>query len=310
MGVIEGRRRQARIQERSTARESPCGSRAESVRDAALPRAYRCTLPHSKLHMLGLDFFDIALIGIAAFAAGAVNSVAGGGTFFSFPALLAIGVPPVIANASNSVSLWPGSLAGAWAFRRELKRFSKSLPMLSVVAFVGGIAGGLLLLATSNAAFAQLIPWLLLIATVLFAFSTQISALVKKWKPAPAGTDERHIGPGGYAFQLVVSIYGGFFGAGMGILMIAALAIQGFKDVHEINALKNWLSAVIYSVAVGTFVIANAVSWPHTLVMLVTATLGGYWGAAMARRLPAIWLRRFLITVGGLLTVYYFGKTL
>ena len=190
--------------------------------------------------MFGLDLFEIALIGIAAFAAGAVNSVAGGGTFFSFPALLAVGVPPVVANASNSVSLWPGSLAGAWAFRRELKRFSRSLPILSVVAFIGGIAGGLLLLATSNAAF----------------------------------------------------------------------AIQGFKDVHEINALKNWLSAVIYSVAVGTFVIADAVSWPHTLIMLVTATIGGYWGAAVARKLPAIWLRRFIIAVGGLLTLYYFGKTL
>jgi uncharacterized membrane protein YfcA len=269
-----------------------------------------CLLSCHRQLMFGLSLFEIALIGIAAFAAGAVNSVAGGGTFFSFPALLAIGVPPVIANASNSVSLWPGSLAGAWAFRRELKRFSRSLPMLSVVAFVGGIGGGLLLLATSNAAFATLIPWLLLLATVLFAFSAQISALVRKWKPPAAGADERHIGPGGYVFQLAVSVYGGFFGAGMGILMIAALAIQGFKDVHEINALKNWLSAVIYSVAVATFVIADAVSWPHTLVMLVTATIGGYWGAAVARKLPALWLRRFIIAVGGVLTVYYFGKTL
>ena len=259
--------------------------------------------------MLGLDFLDIVLIGVAAFAAGAVNSVAGGGTFFSFPALLAVGVPPVMANASNSVSLWSGSLAGAWAFRRELKRFSRSLPALSVVAFLGGIGGGLLLLQTSNAAFSALIPWLLLLATVLFAFSSQISTLVQRWKPAPAGRDERHIGPGGYVFQLLVSIYGGFFGAGMGILMIAALAIQGFKDVHEINALKNWLSAIIYSVAVATFVLANAVSWPHTVIMLLTATLGGYWGATMARRLPAIWLRRFIIAVGGLLTLYYFGKS-
>ena len=260
--------------------------------------------------MAGLDLFEIALIGLAAFAAGAVNSVAGGGTFFSFPALLAVGVPPVIANASNAVALWPGSLAGAWAFRRELKRFSKSLPLLSVVAFIGGIAGGLLLLATSNESFSRLIPWLLLAATVLFAFSNQISALVKRWKPAPAGTDEHHIGPGGFAFQLLVSIYGGFFGAGMGILMIAALAIQGFKDVLEINALKNWLSAIIYSVAVVTFVVAGAVSWPHTIIMIVTGTFGGYWGAAVARKLPALWLRRFIIAVGGVLTVYYFGKTL
>ncbi|ENO89455.1 sulfite exporter TauE/SafE family protein [Thauera linaloolentis] len=260
--------------------------------------------------MAGLDFLEIALIGLAAFAAGAVNSVAGGGTFFSFPALLAVGVPPVVANASNAVALWPGSLAGAWAFRRELRRFSKSLPMLTAVAFIGGTAGGLLLLATSNEAFSRLIPWLLLVATVLFAFSSQISAFIKRWKPTPAGTDEHHIGPGGFIFQLVVSIYGGFFGAGMGILMIAALAIQGFKDVHEINALKNWLSAIIYSVAVATFVIANAVSWPHTLIMIVTGTVGGYWGATIARKLPALWLRRFIIGVGGVLTVYYFGKTL
>lgn len=260
--------------------------------------------------MAGMEILDIVIIAIAALAAGAVNSIAGGGTFFSFPALLAVGVPPVVANASNSVSLWPGSLAGAWAFRRELARFSRSLPMLSVVAFVGGIAGGLLLLATSNAAFARLIPWLLLVATVLFAFSGQISALVKKLRPAPAKADERHVGPGGYVFQLAVSVYGGFFGAGMGILMLAALAIQGFKDVHEINALKNWLSAVIYSVAVGTFVIANAVSWPHTVVMLVTGTAGGYLGAAVARRIPAGLLRYCIIAIGSLLTAYYFFKTL
>ena len=260
--------------------------------------------------MFGLDLFEIALIGVAGVAAGAVSSVAGGGTFFSFPALLAVGVPPVVANASNSVSLWPGSLAGAWAFRRELKRFSRSLPVLSVVAFIGGIAGGLLLLATSNAAFAMLIPWLLLVATVLFAFSAQISALVRKWKPAPAGADERHIGTGGFLFPPLGWGFGGVFCAGVGILVIAALAVQCVKEVRRVKTLKNWLSAVIYSVAVGTFVIANAVSWPHTLIMLVTATLGGYWGAAMARKLPAIWMRRFIIAVGGLLTLYYFGKTL
>lgn len=256
-----------------------------------------------------MEFIDIVIIATAALAAGAVNSIAGGGTFFSFPALLAIGVPPVVANASNSVSLWPGSLAGAWAFRRELARFSRSLPMLSLVAFVGGIGGGLLLLATSNAAFSRLIPWLLLVATVLFAFSGQISAVVRKIRPERADIDARHIGPAGYAFQLVVSIYGGFFGAGMGILMIAALAIQGFEDMHEINALKNWLSAVIYSVAVATFAIAGAVSWPHTLIMLITATLGGYLGASLARRLPAVWIRRFVIVTGAALTIHYFLQT-
>jgi uncharacterized membrane protein YfcA len=253
--------------------------------------------------------YQIALIAIAAFAAGAVNSIAGGGTFLSFAALLTVGVPPVVANASNAVSLWPGSIAAAWGFRRELSRFSRSLPMLSVVAFIGGLGGGLLLLATSNAAFGKLVPWLLLLATAVFAFSSHLSALLKRLRAPLEGADPRQLGAGGYVFQLIVSIYGGFFGAGMGILMIAALAIQGFEDLLEVNALKNWLSAVIYSVAVATFVIAGAVSWPHTLVMLVTGTIGGYFGAVWARRIPAIWLRRSIIVIGALLSVYYFVET-
>lgn len=271
-----------------------------------------------------LGIIEVVVIVVAGFLAGAVNSVAGGGTFFSFPALLAVGVPPVIANASNAVALWPGSLAGAWAFRRELRRFSASLPMLSAIAFVGGIAGGLLLLRTSNARFTALIPWLLLLATLLFAFSGPLSGgiryllrRVQEQGRAPGGRGDaradaprpdaaRHFGFGGYLFQGLVSVYGGFFGAGMGILMIASLAIQGFEDLHEINALKNWLSAVIYSVAVVTFVLADAVSWSHTLVMLVAATIGGYLGAAWARRIPALWLRRFIVGFGALLTAWYF----
>jgi len=258
-----------------------------------------------------LGIIEIVVIVVAGFLAGAVNSVAGGGTFFSFPAMLAVGVPPVIANASNAVALWPGSLAGAWAFRRELRRFSASLPALSAVAFVGGIGGGLLLLRTSNDRFSALIPWLLLLATLLFAFSGPLSSgmralLRRSTERERQAPPARHFGLGGYLFQGIVSIYGGFFGAGMGILMIAALAIQGFEDLHEINALKNWLSAVIYSVAVATFVLADAVSWPHTLVMLVAATIGGYLGAAWARRIPALWLRRFIIAFGALLTAWYF----
>jgi uncharacterized protein len=251
---------------------------------------------------------DILIIGLAAAMAGAMNSVAGGGTFFSFPALLAIGVPPVTANASNAVALWPASLSSAWAYRRELARFRRGLPALTGVAFAGGIAGGLMLLSTTDDTFSMLIPWLLLVATVMFAGSGRISALLARLRRrAEAGPS--HGSPGGLAFQLAVSVYGGFFGAGMGIVMIAALAIQGHRDIHDINALKNWLSAVIYSVAVVTFVAAGAVSWPHTLIMLATAALGGYWGAVGARKLPAVWLRRFIIAVGSTLTVYYFFTT-
>lgn len=249
--------------------------------------------------------WEIALVGIAAFCAGAMNSVAGGGTFFSFPALLAAGVPPVAANASNSVALWPASLSGAWAYRTELARYKRYLLPMGIVSFIGGIGGGLLLLSTKDATFSRLIPWLLLFATVLFAFSGRLSALLRGAQAAKPGNSRTSL-----AGQAVVSVYGGFFGAGMGILMLASLAMSGHDDVHEINAIKNLLSAIIYSVTVLTFVIAGAVSWPHTVVMLATATIGGYWGASIARKIPAVWLRRFIIAVGSALTVFYFCKTI
>ena len=257
--------------------------------------------------------FDMLLIGAGGFAAGAVNAMAGGGTFFSFPALLAVGLPPVVANASNSVALWPASLSGAWAYRRELARYKRYLLPMGIASFIGGAAGGLLLLVAGDARFAALIPWLLAFATGLFAFSPQLSSALRRMRPAPdkaAGGDHGAGSPVGWLVQLLVSVYGGFFGAGMGILMMASLAIGGHEDVQHINALKNILSAVIYSVTVMTFIIAGAVSWPHTLVMVLTASLGGYWGARMARKIQGPWLRRMVIAVGVVLTVYYFYKTL
>jgi uncharacterized protein len=249
---------------------------------------------------------DIALIVLGGFAAGAANAIAGGGTFFSFPALLAVGLPPVVANASNSVALWPGSLTSAWAYRTELARFGRQLWPMALASLVGGVAGGLMLLAAGDARFSALIPWLLAFATLLFAFSPQISTLVKAFR-ACGQTDNTPSAPSNNLLvQLLVSVYGGFFGAGMGILMMASLAISGHEDVQEINALKNLLSSVVYSVTVVTFVIANAVSWPHTLVMLVAASAGGYGGARVARSLQGPWLRRVVIGVGAVLTVYYF----
>lgn len=250
-----------------------------------------------------MEIWQIALVGIAAFFAGAMNSVAGGGTFFSFPALLAVGVPPVVANASNSVALWPASLSGAWAYREELARYKRYLIPLGIASLLGGAAGGLLLLNIQDATFSKLIPWLLLFATLLFAFSGKISGWLRG---AQAGQPRNSATA--LAGHAVVSVYGGFFGAGMGILMLASLAIAGHDDVHEINAIKNLLSAVIYSVTVLTFIIAGAVDWPYTLLMAATAILGGYLGARFARRIPALWLRRFIIVVGFVLTGIYFFK--
>lgn len=250
-----------------------------------------------------MSIWQILLVGIAAFCAGAMNAVAGGGTFFSFPALLAVGVPPVVANASNSVALWPASLSGAWAYREELSRYKHYLLPLGIVSLIGGAGGGLLLLSTKDATFSKLIPWLLLFATLLFAFSSKLSVLLRG---AHAGAPNNSAAS--LAGHAVVSIYGGFFGAGMGILMLASLAMAGHDDVHEINAIKNLLSAVIYSVTVATFVIAGAVDWPYTILMAVTAAFGGYGGARVARKIPAQWLRRFIISVGFVLTGFYFYK--
>ncbi|MBL0243579.1 MAG: sulfite exporter TauE/SafE family protein [Rhodoferax sp.] len=258
---------------------------------------------------------DIVLIVLGGFAAGAANSVAGGGSFFSFPAMLAAGVPPVVANASNSVALWPGSLAAAWGYRAELVRMRAHLLGLSVAALVGGMAGGLLLLAVGNAYFAQLIPWLLAFATGLFAASPQIATWLKHRRERQASANATAAPTAhsnsvvGWLAQCLVSVYGGFFGAGMGILMMASLSIAGHEDLHEVNALKNLLSSVVYSITVATFITAGAISWPHTLIMVVAASAGGYLGVRLARRLQGPWLRRIVIAVGAALTAYYFFKT-
>ena len=253
---------------------------------------------------------EALLVALGAFLAGGMNAIAGGGTFFSFPALLAAGVPPVTANASNTVALWPASLSSAWAYRKEAIRHGRWAILLIAVSIIGGLAGGLLLLSTSNAAFSALIPCLFLVATSLFAFSARVSRLVA-WGKRRFGAEsagEPGGGIGGALFQLIVAIYGGFFGAGMGILTLAALSIQGYEDMQELNALKNLTSAVNYSIAAVTFLIAGAISWPHTLVALGTATIGGMAGAAVAKRMPAIWLRRLVIAVGATLTTVYFFK--
>lgn len=254
-----------------------------------------------------MEFWHIALIIGGGFAGGAMNALAGGGTFFSFPALLAAGIAPVSANATNAVALWPASLSTAWALRRELRvlPLHAYLLPLGVAAMIGGLGGGILLLLTSDQLFYRLIPWLLLLATLLFTFSKPLARLA-------AGSRERseklRLGPLGFICQLLVSLYGGFFGAGMGIMMIASLAIAGRTQVVEINAIKSLLSSVIYSVATLTFVVAGAVHWPALLIMLTGTIAGGYFGGRLARWLPDAWLRTLVILIGWGLSLFYFYK--
>ena len=249
-----------------------------------------------------MSYYDIALIAIASFFAGATNAIAGGGTFFSFPALLAVGVPPVVANATNSVALFPASISSAFAFKDELKEHKFKLIFLGLVALIGAILGALLLLHISNKQFNILIPYLLLFATIIFAFSNKISLFIGIKNRVKSKTVHTIL-----SFILfLVSIYGGFFGAGVGILLIAYLLITEVDDINQANALKNYLSAIFYTVSTVVFLSAGAISYKHLFIMLIASTAGGYYGAKFAKSISHKLLKKIIIIVGFELSVYYF----
>lgn len=249
---------------------------------------------------------DSLLLLVAGLLAGGMNALAGGGTFFSFPALLACGLPPVAAGATNCVALWPASIAAAWAARPALRPLGRWLLPLLAAALLGGTAGGLLLLAGGDGTFRVLIPWLLLIATLLFAASPALG----RWLAARRGLDGQLPPHGALSLgsHVLVSLYGGYFGAGMGILQLASFAIEG-HELRRANALKNLLSALIYSIASLTFILAGKISWPELAILLAGATLGGYAGGLLGNRLPARWLRALVLSVGSSMTLYYFATT-
>ena len=252
-----------------------------------------------------LTLLNVLILFIAAFGGGMLNSVAGGGSFLSFPALVFTGVDAKIANATSTVALWPGSAAAARAYRAELMTQRARLVPLSLVSVLGGFLGARLLLGTSESTFRALVPYLLLLATGLFAFGGKLTARVRQWRGGAPAPDAR-VSPVGLLLQLVIATYGGYFGGGIGILMLAALAISGMEDMHAMNGLKNWLATCINGVAVVTFILSGAVLWPQAVVMIIGATAGGYAGASAARRLDPKLVRRFVIAVGCALTVYFF----
>ncbi len=241
------------------------------------------------------------LLFFAAVAGGAINSVAGGGSFVAFPALLFAGVPPVPANATNTIALWPGSLASVLAYRREVREAKHELLPLAVAAFAGGLAGSLLLLRTKESTFVLLIPWLLLFATLLFTFGGAAARRLTRGAHAPLWA--------GVAAQLFISVYGGYFGGGMGIMMLAVLTLLGMTHIHRMNALKSVLGTLINGVAVVAFVIAGAVRWAPGVVMIAGGILGGYAGAALARRVSPQHVRRVVMVIAWGMTLYFFVKT-
>ena len=237
---------------------------------------------------------------IAAFFAGAMNSVAGGGSFLSFPSLVFAGVPPIWANATNNAAMWVGTLGSARGYKEEIRAHRDLLLPIVSVSVVGALVGAILLLVTPGALFERLIPWLLLFATAVFSISPWLTK--KEMEKAPSHA------PWQLAVQFLVSIYGGYFGAGMGILMLAVLAFSGLPNFNSQNAVKNVLSVAINGVALVPFILARIVDWRYAIPMAAVALLGGYFGARFFRRLPQPVSRALVIAIGVTMTVLFFTR--
>jgi uncharacterized membrane protein YfcA len=253
---------------------------------------------------------DILLLFLAAVLGGTLNSVAGGGSFFTFPALVFTGVPVIPANATNTIALWPGSVASTGAYRQEVVRQEGSfLLLLLITGSIGGVLGALLLLISGQAVFENLLPYLLLVATLLFTFSGPITrelrARLQKKDPEK---ERRTLSSllGVTVAMLIISIYGGYFGGGIGILILATLAFMGMEDIHEMNGIKTLLTVCINGAAMVTFILKGAVFWPQALLMIAGAIVGGYGGAYYARKIEQKWVRLFVTVVGLTMTVYFF----
>lgn len=240
----------------------------------------------------------IALLFVAGFLSGIVNAIAGGGTFLTFGALTLVGLPPIPASATSAIIQFPGYVTSTLAYLRELKTLWRGALVLGVVSTIGSAAGALFLVSLSNPAFRSMVPWLLLAATAIFAAGPLLR---------PKTTGESHpASPLGLVMQTAASFYGGFFSAGLGILMLASLQLASGGDYHRLNAIKNFLSIVIAAVAIGVFTSAGAISWWHALFMIPAAALGGFAGVALARRANQALMRWTVVALGLALAGYYF----
>jgi len=242
----------------------------------------------------------VLLVG-AAFAAGVLNAVAGGGSFLTLPALVFAGVPPIMANATSALAVSPGYLGSTLGFRDELRRVPpRRIKREMVISAVGGVAGACLLLVTPAKVFAGVVPWLLLFATGLFAGGP----LLARRAMAASRTLDHWREPG----LLAAAIYGGYFNGGLGILLMALYAVTGESHIHTANALKNLNSLVLSWLSVAAFVLAGAIAWREGLLMMVAATAGGFIGARWARRLPAQWVRWGVIVTGLMMSLVFFTR--
>ena len=243
----------------------------------------------------------LLLLGAGALGA-AMNALAGGGSFVTFPALIAVGLPSIVANASSTVALFPAGLASAWAYRRGLTGVAGvPLAALLMVSLAGGLAGSVLLLTTPQATFDAAVPWLLLLASLALAFGRQLGAALQRrmrLRPAPI-----------LVLQFVLAVYGGYFGAAVGIMMMAVWSLLGTADLKELAPARTLVVTATNAIAVLCFILGSAVRWPETLAMLVGALVGGYLGALLALRLPAMAIRMATLALTFGLTAVFFLRS-
>jgi uncharacterized protein len=248
----------------------------------------------------------LVLLIIASFVAGSINSIAGGGTLLTFPSLLAVHVPSIAANATSTVALVPGSLSAFWGYRKSSRANVADVLWFAVPSLIGGTLGALVLVRGGEHFFNRLVPWLLFGAVGLFIAQEPVRRYSERRRSISederATVAKRRIWAA--LLQLLIAIYGGFFGAGIGILMLATMGFMGLSDIHEMNRLKNISATVINGVAGITFALAGEVQWSLAGIMALAAVLGGYWGAGFAQKIGQIWVRRVVVGIGLSIGIY------
>jgi uncharacterized protein len=267
----------------------------------------------ASLPSVGINIWQGLVIFLAAFIAGMMNSVAGGGTLVTFPALIWIGIDPKAANVTSTIALWPGSLGGMLGFRRELSGSRRWMLLLAPSSIIGGLVGAVLLLRTPSRVFASIVPYLILFATILFAAQEPLTRWIRRKSQETTDAETANAGSrenpsrawwiGAAIFQFFTAVYGGYFGAGIGIVMLAVLGLLGLTDIHQMNGLKNFFAVCINVIASAYFMLRGEVIWTAALIMIVGAIAGGYGGAGLAHKLGRRFVRRTVIAIGLIMTV-------